>query len=46
MRYRTARRIQILLMSWLTLTFLTAWLPLLRGAMDGASYQWGGGLLG
>ena len=46
MRYRTARRIQILLMSWLTLTFLTAWLPLLRGAMDGPSYQWGGGLLG
>ena len=46
MGYRTARRIQILLMSWLTLTFLTAWLPTLRGAMDGASYQWGGGLLG
>jgi len=46
MGYRTARRIQILLMSWLTLIFLTAWLPLLRGAMDGPSYQWGGGLLG
>lgn len=46
MRYRTARRVQILLMSWLTLTFLTAWLPLLRGAMDGPSYQWGGGLFG
>ena len=46
MGYRAARRVQILLMSWLTLTFLTAWLPMLRGAMDGPSYQWGGGLLG
>ncbi len=46
MGYRTARRVQILLMSWLTLIFLTAWLPMLRGAMDGPSYEWGGGLLG
>ena len=46
MGYRAARRIHVLLMSWLTLTFLTAWLPLLRGAMDGASYEWGAGLFG
>ena len=43
MAYRTARRIHVLLMSWLTLLFLTAWLPLVRGAMDGSSYEWGGG---
>ena len=46
MGYRAARRIHVLLMSWLTLLFLTAWLPLLRGAMDGPGYEWGGGLLG
>ena len=46
MGYRAARRIHVLLMSWLTLLFLTAWLPLLRGAMDGPSYEWGGSLLG
>ena len=46
MGYRGARRIHVLLMSWLTLLFLTAWLPLVRGAMDGSSYEWGGGLLG
>lgn len=38
---RGARRLHILLMGWLTLTFVTAWLPFLRGAMDGASYRWG-----
>ena len=38
---RGARRLHILLMGWLTLTFITAWLPFLRGAMDGAGYQWG-----
>ena len=38
---RGARRLHILLMAWLTLTFVTAWLPFLRGAMDGPSYQWG-----
>ena len=46
MGYHTARRIHVLLMGWLTLGFLTAWLPLLRGAMDGPGYRWGGGLLG
>ena len=46
MGYRSARRIHVLLMSWLTLIFLTAWLPMLRGAMDGASYEWGAALLG
>ena len=46
MGYRDARRLHVLLMSWLTLTFLMAWLPMLRGAMDGPSYQWGSGLLG
>jgi hypothetical protein len=44
MGYRTARRIHILLMSWLTLTFVTAWLPFVRSAMDGPSYEWGSGL--
>ena len=46
MGYRTARRVQILLMSWLTLTLLAAWLPLLRGAMDGPSYAWASSLFG
>ena len=46
MGYRSARRLHVLLMSWLTLGFLTAWLPLVRGAMDGPTYQWGGGLFG
>ena len=46
MSYRAARRIQVLLMSWLTLVFVIAWLPLMRGAMDGPSYQWGASLLG
>lgn len=44
MSYRGARRIHVLLMSWLTLTFVTAWLPFVRGAMDGPSYEWGSGL--
>lgn len=44
MSYRTARRVHILLMSWLTLGFVTAWLPFLRGAFDGPTYEWGGGL--
>jgi hypothetical protein len=46
MGYRTARRIHVLLMSWLTLVFVTAWLPLLRGGMDGPSYEGGATLLG
>ena len=46
MGYRNARRIHVLLMGWLTLLFTATWLPLLRGAMDGASYQWGGGHFG
>jgi hypothetical protein len=46
MGYRTARRIQVLLMGWLTLVFLAAWLPVLRGVMDGPSYEWGASLLG
>ena len=46
MGYRAARRVQILLMGWLTLVFLATWLPLLRSAMDGPSYQWGGGHFG
>src|SRR5262245_53828648 len=33
-------------MSWLTIQFLATWLPLVRGAMDGPSYEWGSGLLG
>ena len=46
MTYRGARRLHVLLMSWLTISFVTAWLPFVRGAMDGPSYQWGGGLFG
>jgi hypothetical protein len=30
-----------ILLWWTALTFLTAWLPIVRGAFDGASYQWG-----
>lgn len=44
MSYRGARHVHILLMSWITLTFVTAWLPFIRGAMDGPSYEWGTGL--
>ena len=36
-----ARRVHVLLMGWLTFTFVTAWLPFVRGAMDGTGYQWG-----
>jgi len=46
MSYRGARRLQILLMSWITLTFVTGWLPFVRSAMDGASYEWGSELFG
>jgi hypothetical protein len=46
MGYRDARRLHVLLMAWLTLTLTATWLPLLRGAFDGPSYQWGAGLLG
>jgi hypothetical protein len=46
MSYRTARTLQIVLMLWLTTTFLTAWLPFLRSAFDGPSYQWGAALFG
>jgi hypothetical protein len=44
MSYRGARRLHVLLMSWLTLTFVTGWLPFVRGVIDGPSYQWGAGL--
>ena len=44
MSYRGARRLHIALMSWITLTFITGWLPFVRGVMDGPTYQWGGGL--
>lgn len=46
MGYRAARRIHIVLMGWLTLGFVTAWLPFVRGVMDGPSYQWGSSLFG
>ena len=46
MGYRDARRLHVLLMTWLTLAFTATWLPLLRGAFDGPSYHWGTGLLG
>ena len=46
MGYRNARRVHVLLMGWLTLLFTATWLPLLRGAMDGPSYAWGGGHFG
>ena len=41
MSYRTARRIHIVLMSWLTLGFVLGWLPFVRSLMDGPSYRWG-----
>lgn len=34
-------RVLRLLLWWTSLVFLTAWLPLVRGAFDGASYEWG-----
>jgi hypothetical protein len=30
-----------LLMGWLTLSFILAWLPLVRSFMDGITYEWG-----
>lgn len=35
--YRSYR----LLLWWTALTFLAAWLPLIRSLMDGSSYEWG-----
>ena len=29
------------LMGWLTITFVLAWLPLVRSLMDGVTYEWG-----
>lgn len=36
-----ARVAHVILMVWLTLTFVFSWLPLVRSLMDGPSYQWG-----
>lgn len=34
-------RLLRLLLAWTSIVFLTAWLPFLRGAFDGPSYEWG-----
>ena len=46
MTQRRARAVQIALMVWLTMTFVTGWLPFLRSLMDGPSYEWGATLFG
>lgn len=38
--WRPTRLLRILLW-WTSVTFLTGWLPLIRGAFDGPSYEWG-----
>jgi hypothetical protein len=35
-----------LVLFWLAVTLLTAWLPLVRGAFDGESYEWGASYFG
>ena len=39
-------RILVALLAWTSLTTLVFWLPLVRGAFDGTSYQWALGRLG
>lgn len=46
MGYRTAKTVHVVLMIWISLIFLGAWLPFLRSLMDGASYQWGARMFG
>jgi uncharacterized membrane protein YqaE (UPF0057 family) len=41
MGVRTARGVQVAIMVWLSLHFITPWLPFLRSIMDGPSYRWG-----
>ena len=46
MGYRTARFVHVVVMIWLTLLFMTAWLTFARAVMDGAGFRWSAGLLG
>lgn len=46
MGYRIARFVHVIVMIWLTLLFLTAWLTFARAVMDGAGFRWSAGLLG
>lgn len=46
MNYSTGRRTHVVLMIWISLLFLTGWLPFIRSLMDGDSYQWGARILG
>ncbi|MGH2670030.1 MAG: hypothetical protein ACRDH5_13115 [bacterium] len=39
--HRQPRPVLRVVLVWLALTFLTGWLPLVRGAFDGPSYEWG-----
>lgn len=41
MVHRSPSPLRRVLMAWLTLTFVLAWLPLVRSLMDGTSYRWG-----
>ena len=43
--WRADRLLRVLL-TWTSLTFLLAWLPFVRSAMDGGSYTWGMGWWG
>lgn len=46
MSHNVARRTHVVLMIWISLLFLVAWLPFIRSLMDGESYQWGAQLFG
>ena len=35
-----------LILIWLTILFVLGWLPMLRGAFDGPSYEWGNSYFG
>ncbi len=43
--WRPDRLLRVLL-AWTSLTFLLAWLPFVRAAMDGGSYMWSVGWWG
>jgi hypothetical protein len=46
MSRRASRIVQIMLMIWISLLFLVAWLPFVRSIMDGPSYEWGDTVFG
>lgn len=39
--YWKSDRLLKLILFWISIIFLTGWLPMIRGAFDGPSYEWG-----